>query len=116
MEIEINGNKIFAPLKNKELILSPEERVRQEYICRLVNDYGFSLEQMAQEIQVNNSQRGQGKARADIVIWKSKKDKNDESSAAIVVECKAEHITDRKSTRLNSSHQIISYAVFCLKK
>src|SRR5438552_5203221 len=27
------------------------------------------------------------------------------------------HMTgDRKSTRLNSSHQIISYAVFCLKK
>src|SRR5258708_12581012 len=25
-------------------------------------------------------------------------------------------IRDRKSTRLNSSHQIISYAVFCLKK
>src|SRR5258708_22609332 len=26
------------------------------------------------------------------------------------------HEGDRKSTRLNSSHQIISYAVFCLKK
>src|SRR5207244_10399596 len=26
------------------------------------------------------------------------------------------HVLDRKSTRLNSSHQIISYAVFCLKK
>src|ERR1039458_10522316 len=26
------------------------------------------------------------------------------------------HITDRKSTRLNSSHLGISYAVFCLKK
>src|SRR5207244_13175006 len=25
-------------------------------------------------------------------------------------------VSDRKSTRLNSSHQIISYAVFCLKK
>src|SRR5438552_14032629 len=25
-------------------------------------------------------------------------------------------VLDRKSTRLNSSHQIISYAVFCLKK
>src|SRR5438552_11875343 len=25
-------------------------------------------------------------------------------------------VRDRKSTRLNSSHQIISYAVFCLKK
>src|SRR5947208_9253476 len=31
----------------------------------------------------------------------------------IIVEAKE---ADRKSTRLNSSHQIISYAVFCLKK
>src|SRR5258708_15803816 len=31
--------------------------------------------------------------------------------------CRAgEPAVDRKSTRLNSSHQIISYAVFCLKK
>src|SRR5258708_31173778 len=28
----------------------------------------------------------------------------------------AQRWRDRKSTRLNSSHQIISYAVFCLKK
>src|SRR2546422_7700964 len=28
----------------------------------------------------------------------------------------ARHIQDRKSTRLNSSHGYISYAVFCLKK
>src|SRR5438477_3329151 len=27
-----------------------------------------------------------------------------------------ESVTDRKSTRLNSSHMSISYAVFCLKK
>src|SRR5438034_8589353 len=42
-----------------------------------------------------------------------------------VVERSAGHIkvelghigrTDRKSTRLNSSHTVISYAVFCLKK
>src|SRR5438132_5840252 len=26
------------------------------------------------------------------------------------------NVTDRKSTRLNSSHTVISYAVFCLKK
>src|SRR5438552_7522314 len=30
--------------------------------------------------------------------------------------CAPKRLTDRKSTRLNSSHQIISYAVFCLKK
>src|SRR5947208_11107964 len=29
---------------------------------------------------------------------------------------RVEPARDRKSTRLNSSHQIISYAVFCLKK
>src|SRR5947208_11937382 len=29
---------------------------------------------------------------------------------------KSHFFGDRKSTRLNSSHQIISYAVFCLKK
>src|SRR5688572_32220544 len=28
----------------------------------------------------------------------------------------ARHVRDRKSTRLNSSHSQISYAVFCLKK
>src|SRR5258708_28684371 len=31
-------------------------------------------------------------------------------------QCRFRTMPDRKSTRLNSSHQIISYAVFCLKK
>src|SRR5947208_14817219 len=34
----------------------------------------------------------------------------------IVSEASTGRTSDRKSTRLNSSHQIISYAVFCLKK
>ena len=96
MELKINGNKIFAPLKNKELVLTPEERVRQEYICRLVNHYGYELAQMDQELHVNNSHRGQGKARADIVVWKSASAKSNEDAATIVVECKAEHITIRE--------------------
>ena len=96
MELQIKNNKIFAPLKNKELVLTPEERVRQEYICRLVNHYGYDLVQMEQELQVNNSHRGQGKARADIVVWKSASAKSNEDAAAIVVECKAEHITIRE--------------------
>ena len=96
MELKINGNKIFAPLKNKDLVLTPEERVRQEYICRLVNHYGYDLSQMEQELQVNNSHRGQGKARADIVVWKSASAKSNEDAATIVVECKAEHITIRE--------------------
>src|SRR2546430_4816065 len=31
-------------------------------------------------------------------------------------QCRQIHVRDRKSTRLNSSHSQISYAVFCLKK
>src|SRR3712207_7289259 len=33
-----------------------------------------------------------------------------------IVECRFRDLRDRKSTRLNSSHANISYAVFCLKK
>ena len=75
LEVQIDGNKIYSPLRDKWLVLTPEEQVRQNYICRLVNVYGYSLEQMDEELKVNNSHRGQGKARADIVIWKSKEDK-----------------------------------------
>src|SRR5258708_27133002 len=39
-----------------------------------------------------------------------------ESDAAALRRTAAVMRKDRKSTRLNSSHQIISYAVFCLKK
>lgn len=95
MDIQINDNKIFAPLKGKWLVYKPEEEVRQKYICRLIDNYGYSIEQMDQEIQVSNSQRGQGAARADIVVWKSKEDKLavPTKSPIIVVECKAESVT-----------------------
>lgn len=94
LDVEIRGNKIKAPLKGENvwLVLKPEEEVRQNYICRLVNSYGFVLEQMDQEVQVSNSQRGQGRAMADIVVWRSAKDKRENISPVIVVECKAQHI------------------------
>src|SRR2546422_6849404 len=37
-------------------------------------------------------------------------------SRMLVVSHEEDHRVDRKSTRLNSSHGYISYAVFCLKK
>lgn len=96
LEIKRDNGKIFCPLTDSWHIETPEEKVRQEYIKVLVEDYGYSLDQMAQEIKVNNSQRGQGKARADIVIWKSKKDKDESKAAFIVVECKAENVRIRE--------------------
>jgi len=95
LEVQTKGDKIYAPLKGKWLVQKPEETVRQKYICRLVNDYGYELSQMAQEVQVNNSHRGQGAARGDIIIWRNAKDKNAKppKSPLIVVECKAEKVT-----------------------
>src|SRR5947208_13147455 len=47
----------------------------------------------------------------DIAVFAIKGEDNDTYYAHIEAA-----VEDRKSTRLNSSHQIISYAVFCLKK
>src|SRR2546422_8160468 len=40
----------------------------------------------------------------------------DRAGAQLVRGERVDHAIDRKSTRLNSSHGYISYAVFCLKK
>src|SRR5256885_2473902 len=42
--------------------------------------------------------------------------KNQETHKLVQTLAKKTGETDRKSTRLNSSHLVISYAVFCLKK
>ncbi len=103
-KIQIKDNKIYAPLKDKWLVLKPEEEVRQKYICRLVDSYGYDLKLMTQELQVSNSSRGQGRAMADIVIWKSEKDKLEENSPIIVVECKAEYLTIREEDFFQGSN------------
>ena len=41
MKVQIKDNKIYAPLKDKWLVAKPEEEVRQKYICRLVDSYGY---------------------------------------------------------------------------
>ncbi|MBQ6517821.1 MAG: N-6 DNA methylase [Anaerolineaceae bacterium] len=108
IEYQEKDGKVFCPLINKWLVAKPEEKVRQRYICTIVNDYGYSLDQMAQELSVNNSQRGQGKARADIVVWKNKKDKDDQKAAFIVVECKAENV----KIRVEDYYQGFNYAAW----
>lgn len=96
LEIQIDNNKIYSPLRKKWLILTPEERVRQNYVCRLVNIYGYDLEQMDEELIVSIASRGNGQARADIVIWKSKEEKDEKKNAFIVIECKAETVKIRQ--------------------
>lgn len=105
-EVQEKDGKIYCSLKKAWHVSTPEERVRQYYIAILANKYGYSLEQMDQELKVNNSKRGQGKARADIVIWKSEQDKKDKKAAFIVVECKAENV----KVRVEDYYQGFNYA------
>src|SRR5689334_24389219 len=52
-----------------------------------------------------------------LLWWLKHQAAKEASDAAIVADTKASvPMQDRKSTRLNSSHSSISYAVFCLKK
>ena len=103
-ELIIENNKIFSPLKDKWLVLTPEEKVRQEYICRMVNHYGFSLDQMKQEVTVaEGNKRGTGRASADILIWKTKEEK-DIKHPVIVVECKADNINIYPDDYYQGSH------------
>lgn len=63
LTLQIKDGKILCPLvrkKNQWLVQKPEEEVRQRVICRLVNDYGYSLNQMSQELAVVKGQRGTG--------------------------------------------------------
>ena len=56
-----NG-KIWSHVRRKWLVETPEERVRQEYFVILVDEYGFAIEQMDEELEVTG--RGSGHARA----------------------------------------------------
>lgn len=88
--IRIEGSKIFSPVRQKFVQLTPEERVRQEFLLVLLNEYGYSLDQIDEEIPVTG--RGSGDARADFLIWRSPGAKARQEPALIVVECKADNV------------------------
>lgn len=95
IQVETKGNKIKAPLKGKDvwLPLTTEEEIRQKYICRLVNTYGFSLKQMAQDFDYSKFTKE--KIKSDIIVWKNEQDFKKKSTPLIFVECKSDSIIIR---------------------
>lgn len=83
--------KIWSHVRQRWLVETPEERVRQEYLCLLVSEYGFQLDQIDEELEVTG--RGSGHARADFVIWRTPDEKRDGKTPLIVVECKSDNVT-----------------------
>lgn len=93
LKIQIKDGKIFLPLKNEWVKNVPEEKLKQEFICRLINAYGYKLTQLGQDIEIKK------RYKADIAIWRSEQEKlkNSIPSIIITVECKAEHIKIRET-------------------
>lgn len=91
LSIQEKDNKIFSHIRKIWLTKTPEEIVRQNYLLAIVNEYGYSLDQIAEELSITG--RGAGNARADFVIWKSIEDKQYSKAPLIIVECKSDNIT-----------------------
>lgn len=112
LKVKLKDGNIYTPLTGKYLVATLEEKVRQEFICKLVNDYGYSLEQMAQEQKLTTSQRGTGRASADLVVWKTKQEKQQKKTAFLVVELKA----DTLRLKVEDCYQGYNYATWSRAK
>ena len=77
-------------IRNKDIQLKPEERVRQLYAVRLIYQYGYPKSRLAFEHPVNF---GRQKKRADIVIF----DKDRPDTPYIIVELKKSKLQDGKN-------------------
>lgn len=91
LSVKREDGMIWSHIRNRWLVETPEEAVRQTYLLTLVNEYGFKLNQMDEELEVTG--RGSGRARADFVIWRTAQDKADSRNPLIVVECKSDNVT-----------------------
>src|SRR5690625_5744815 len=122
-EIEEKINEIDAELESitNQLneLLETEEASRKN-----VEELRPAIKEMAETLNENKNIYGRGKLRFEIEIeeltdglntYDDLVENGDYHQAKDVVDKLNEEL-DRKSTRLNSSHVAISYAVFCLKK
>ena len=91
--LQRKDGKIWSHIRQRWLVETPEEYVRQEYLLILLHEYNYSLEQIAEEEEVTG--RGSGQARADFVVWRSVLDKADHKPPLVIVECKADNVTIR---------------------
>jgi type I restriction enzyme M protein len=94
MEIEIKDGRIWSIIRKKWLVLTPEEEVRQKYLCTLIEKYGYVEDQIDEEIDITGLYST--KRRPDFVIWRTSSDKKLRKSPFIIVECKAENVSITK--------------------
>jgi len=110
-EIKIRGNQIFSPVRKIWVQLTPEEKVRQDFLRVLIDEYAYGIDQIAEEEDVTG--RGSAKARADFVIWRTIQDRHDNKTPLIVVECKADNVAiDRRVYEQGENYARLTNAPF----
>lgn len=92
IETPAHPNQIFSKVRQKLVALTPEEKVRQDYLEVLLGEYGYTIDQIAEEEEVTG-RRGSGHARADFVVWRTAQDRKDRRPPIIIVECKSDNVT-----------------------
>jgi type I restriction enzyme M protein len=100
--LKTKANQVFSRIRQKWIPLTPEERVRQEYLKVLEEEYGYSIEQINEEMDISG--RGSAQARPDFVVWRSVQDKLDEKAPFIIVECKSDNVTITPSDYAQGEH------------
>ena len=111
LEVKRKPGFIWSYLRSAWLVETPEERVRQEYLCVLVNEYGYSLEQIGEELSVPGA--GSGGARADFLIWRSVLERAEGKKGMIVVECKSDNVSiDQKTYQQGANYANYEHARF----
>ena len=84
-------------VRNKEVKLTPEEIVRQLYVYRLINTYGYPVERLQVEYAINF---GREIKRADIVVM----DEDHPKDAYIVIETKSPKAKDGRDQLKSYTH------------
>ena len=104
---DVAKGHIWSHIRSKWVVETPEETVRQAYLLILINEYGFTVDQIAEELELTG--RGSAGARADFVIWRTEQDKVDGNSPFIIVECKSDNVTIKAQDYSQGEH----YARIC---
>ena len=52
LAVRRDKGKIWSHIRSKWLVETPEETVRQQYLLILVNEYGFSVDQIDEEVEM----------------------------------------------------------------
>lgn len=89
LQLQQKDGKVYSPIRGKWLVETPEEKVRQEFVMVLVNQYGYDTAQLGEE---EKTEHGRGSVRADITIYKSKESKDKKEPPFIVIECKSDNV------------------------